>query len=79
MRKPVLVLLILLIANFSFAKKNVPLSDLVNPRMLVVDQSNNELFITDGVNVNIYSLTDFKLKKRFGKAGEGPQEFRGAA
>ncbi|MCP4154117.1 MAG: hypothetical protein GY757_40700, partial [bacterium] len=29
--------------------------------------------------VNIYSLTDFKLKKRFGKAGEGPQEFRGAA
>ncbi len=77
MRTLALVLLVFLAANFGYAKKNVPLEDLVNPRMLVVDQEKKECLIADGITVYIYSLPDFNLKKKFGKAGEGPREFLG--
>jgi uncharacterized protein YlbG (UPF0298 family) len=32
--------------------------------------------VTQEATVFIYSLKDFKLVKKFGKAGEGPREFR---
>ncbi len=79
MKKMVFVLLVFLVANVGYAKKTVPLEGLVKPGMLVIDQEKNEFFIADGFNVYIYSLTDFSLKKKFGKAGEGPGEFRGPA
>jgi hypothetical protein len=40
----------------------------------MVDKS--QLYVADGAEVYIYSLTDLTLKKKFGKAGEGPREFK---
>ncbi len=36
---------------------------------------NNRLYIADGAHVFIYLTKDFSLEKKFGRAGEGPQEF----
>jgi hypothetical protein len=33
------------------------------------------MYVSEGFSVYIYSLTDFQLKKKFGKKGEGPREF----
>ena len=49
------------------------LPDLLNPTGLVIEDEN--MYITQDITVYIYSLKDFKLKKKFGKKGEGPQEF----
>lgn len=51
----------------------VPLPDIQKPENIIVDQ--DLLLITEFPNVYIYSLKDFVLVKKFGKAGEGPQEF----
>ncbi|MEN8154796.1 MAG: hypothetical protein ABFR75_12325 [Acidobacteriota bacterium] len=47
--------------------------DLLKPTSLVIDE--DRLYITQDITVFIYSMKDFKLIKKFGKAGEGPQEF----
>ncbi|MCP4146742.1 MAG: hypothetical protein GY757_03235 [bacterium] len=78
MRKFVIFVLIVLSVNFLFAKV-VTLPELTNPNYLVVDAANNCFFVTDGVTVHVYSLDDFKLKKKFGREGEGPQEFKSYA
>lgn len=51
----------------------VPLPGLITPRTIIVD--NDEIFITEDLTVTIFSAKDFKLKKKFGKEGEGPGEF----
>lgn len=51
----------------------IELPDLQKPNSINLDES--QLYITDGMSVLIYSLKDFKLIKKFGKKGEGPQEF----
>jgi hypothetical protein len=35
----------------------------------------NQMYITENTTIFIYSLKDFKLMKKFGKEGQGPQEF----
>jgi hypothetical protein len=56
------------------AGKVVPLTQLGKPNSITVDK--NHVYITDQGTISIYSLKDFKLKKTFGKKGEGPGEFR---
>jgi hypothetical protein len=51
----------------------VPLPDIQKPENIIVDQ--DLILITEFPNVYIYSLKDFGLIKKFGKAGEGPREF----
>lgn len=48
-----------------------------NPFFNSIIIEGEQLIITDGLNVLIYSLKDFKLKKKFWKHGEGPREFMG--
>jgi hypothetical protein len=36
----------------------------------------HQVFITEDINVYIYSAKDYSLQKKFGKEGEGPQEFK---
>jgi len=36
----------------------------------------SQMYITEKTTIFVYSLKDFKFKFKFGKAGEGPQEFR---
>lgn len=50
------------------------LPDLVKPFRVNVDESH--IYIGDGPQIYIFAQKDFKLVKRFGRAGEGPQEFK---
>jgi hypothetical protein len=72
MRATCFFILFLAVSVFAAAEV-VLLPDLLNPDGILVDQS--QMYITEGTSVFIYSLKDFKLKKKFGKRGEGPQEF----
>ena len=74
MKKTVLIVTILLCAFFLYPEKVATLTDLSNPLIMQVDE--NQLYISDKENVFIYSLKDFKLRKKFGRAGEGPREFK---
>ena len=73
MRKFTIFILFLLFAGFIFPEKIVPFPDLAIPQEIIIDQ--NQIFITEFPQVYIYSLNDFKLITKFGRAGEGPQEF----
>jgi hypothetical protein len=53
--------------------KVIPMPDLLKPETITLDDT--QMYITEGTSIYIYSLKDFKLKKKFGKSGEGPQEF----
>lgn len=46
---------------------------LINPDEIKIDE--NQIYFIDGISIHIYSLNDFRFKKKFGKEGEGPQEF----
>ncbi len=57
-----------------FSSKVVPLPTLINPDSILIE--NDQIYITDMEKICIYSSKDFTLKKKFGKKGEGPGEFR---
>ncbi len=80
MRTIYFIILMLLLTLSTFGEKVATLSEVVNPTSfthpITVDGKN--IFITDGIKVLIYSAKDFKLKKMFGKPGEGPGEFIGS-
>lgn len=69
-----LLLILLLFTVILFPSKVIPLPDVFNPDSILV--ADNEIYITAFPDIYIYSHKDFKLKKKFGKRGEGPQEFR---
>jgi len=73
MKKSVSFLFLLILAAPILAGEVVLLPDLQKPENIVIDQ--NQILITQFPYVYIYSLKDFTLIKKFGKAGEGPQEF----
>ena len=70
----VLVFISMLFTKPVLAVKIVPLPQLQKPNALAVDD--NQLYIADGTSIYIYSLKDFSLKKKFGRDGEGPKEFK---
>jgi hypothetical protein len=74
MRKIYLVIQLLLLATFIFTEKTVPMPDILKPDLIKVD--GNDLVIAEGVSISIYKLNDFKMIKKIGKEGEGPQEFK---
>jgi hypothetical protein len=68
-----LVFLLFFLTVSVFAGKQVILAELVNPDSIAVDQY--QVYITEGTSIYIYDLENFKLKTKFGKRGEGPNEF----
>jgi hypothetical protein len=76
MRPLVFVQAFLIFAIFLFPASKVltPFPGLANPTAVIID--NNQLFITEGVTISIYSLNDFKLQKKFGKSGYEAHEFK---
>lgn len=68
-----LMVIPLVLVNGAVSTKVVPLPDLLQPELVRLDET--QMYITEGINVYIYSLQDFRLLKKFGKRGEGPQEF----
>lgn len=69
----VVMLLCAVITNFVFAKNLATFPELAKPASLLIAE--DRIFIPDETTIYIYSLKDFKLVKKFGKRGEGPQEF----
>jgi len=65
---------LLFVSSFVFAGQVIPLPGLLKAKNIYVDQE--QIFITEGSTIYIYSLKDFKLQKKFGKRGEGPGEFK---
>jgi hypothetical protein len=55
-------------------KKVAVLEEVMKPWNLVID--NGQLFVSENKVIHIYNLKDFKWVKTFGKAGEGPAEFK---
>jgi len=70
----VLIVLILMFAKPVFSVNAVSLEGFSRPSILLVNF--NRVYILEQTSVYIYSLKDFKLIKKFGKAGEGPREFK---
>ena len=70
----ILLLLLLLFVGGVHAQKIVPFPGLGKPDSITIDDQ--RLYITDQGTIAVYSLEDFKLKKKFGRQGEGPGEFR---
>ena len=68
----VVLLLFLSIYVSSAAADIVPLAEVAKPGQIVVDD--RQVYITENTTVFIYSLPDLKLKKKFGRLGEGPQD-----
>ena len=70
-----LILLLFFTSSVSvFATKIVPLQELRKPETIAVE--NSQIYITESASIYIYSLKDFRLIKKFGQAGEGPEEFK---
>lgn len=68
-----LFIVVLLLAGFTFAAKVTTFDELKKPDSISVDK--DRMYITEGTTIFIYSLKDFALIKKFGRKGEGPQEF----
>ncbi|MCP5106451.1 MAG: hypothetical protein GY950_23910 [bacterium] len=69
----IVLMLALLFAGTPVNGKTIPLTGLMKPSGISVDAA--QIYISDETTVYIYSLTDFSLKTKFGKKGEGPREF----
>ncbi|NIM12776.1 MAG: hypothetical protein GTO45_11780 [Candidatus Aminicenantes bacterium] len=54
--------------------KVVDLPGLLRPLTVTADKS--QIYITEEAAIYIYSLTNFRLIKKFGRKGEGPEEFK---
>ncbi len=77
MRKVIIVLFLVFLV-FSYltpvhAEKVAVISDILKPDSIAVDDS--QLYVVEGATVFIYSLKDYKLVTKFGREGQGPQEF----
>lgn len=69
-----ITLLLMVFSMVSYGKKLATLPGLFRPYFIVMDDQ--QLYVCHGVELRIYSLKDFSLKAKFGKPGEGPQEFK---
>ncbi|MCP5103098.1 MAG: hypothetical protein GY950_06960 [bacterium] len=73
MRRFLILIILLLIAVIMPGAKLIPMPGLEKPNSITLDD--RHLYITDQATIAVYSLGDFKLIRKFGKAGEGPGEF----
>ncbi len=76
MKKTLILFLvtIFILPYIIYSEEPVELTDLVRPSMFIVDY--DKVYILEEATVYVYSLKDYKLIKKFGKAGEGPKEFK---
>lgn len=72
MKKTYWILFLILLAGLVFAGRVRTLTEVTHPFEFHIDENN--IYITEGVTVFIYSKKDYGLVKKFGKEGEGPQE-----
>jgi len=70
----ILILTLLVLPMLAHAEVLGALPEVGNPHFIAVDNEN--LYVLEKASVYIYDLKDLTLKKKFGKKGEGPKEFR---
>lgn len=70
---PVIVSVLFMTAAPVWSAQTVPFPDLLNPSKISV--GDKYLYVLQEAAIFVYGLDDFKLKKKFGKIGEGPGEF----
>jgi hypothetical protein len=68
------VILVMFLVGSVFGEVAAVIHEVGYPRFLDVDDS--QLYIVENASIYIYSLKDFKLKKKIGGAGPGPQKFQ---
>ena len=69
-----MLVILIFFMTFGYAKKSAVFPELIQPFSVLIKQ--DRLYIADGPVVYIHSMKDFSLLKKFGKAGEGPGEFK---
>jgi hypothetical protein len=74
MKTVVQVLFLLVFAAGVFSADLVQMKELTNPLAIAAD--NDQIYVTEEASVFIYSRQDIKFKKKFGRKGEGPGEFK---
>lgn len=74
MRKSILLILVFFLASLLQGTKVVPLPGIYKPFIFFVH--GDYIYIVEGTTISIFSGKDFNLINKFGKQGEGPQEFR---
>jgi hypothetical protein len=74
MKKKLILLIIFIWTCFTLDGKVVPLPDLMKPESIQLDD--NQFYISEGTSIYIYNFDNFKLVKKIGKEGEGPEEFK---
>jgi hypothetical protein len=75
--KKIIFLLILVLLVFSVVihgERVAVLPEIMKPVTLAVDDT--QFYVTEGASIYIYSLQEFKMLKKFGREGQGPQEFQ---
>ncbi|UCH94887.1 MAG: hypothetical protein JSV88_32175 [Candidatus Aminicenantes bacterium] len=70
----VMLIVLFLFTGAALADKKASCPEILKPESIRVYE--DELFINEGPSIFIYSLKDCQLKKKFGKQGEGPREFK---
>ena len=73
MKRSILLLFLLAWSSILFADKAATLLDIKRPNSLIVDAE--RFYVVERTTIFVYSLKDYKLQTKFGKQGEGPQEF----
>ncbi len=77
MKKTVILFLLcplLFAVNFNLYSKIIPIETLTKPKNITV--TDDYIYITEDLSVNIFEKKTLKLVKKFGKKGEGPGEFK---
>ena len=74
MKKITLFILIFIAWNFIYSKKIGSFPQLVDPQGILIQDSN--LIVWEKASISIYSLMNYKLLNKFGRMGEGPEEFK---
>ncbi len=73
MRLFLLIVVLIFLVFPGSATTKITLEDALPPENMTVDKDN--LYLSSGIHVTIFSLKDLKVVKMFGKKGEGPGEF----
>ncbi len=74
MNKAIFIILLFLISTISASSSTFILNEVNEPKTLNV--SGDKLILSESESILIYSLSEKKLIKKFGKNGEGPGEFK---
>ncbi|MCP4216766.1 MAG: hypothetical protein GY765_19100 [bacterium] len=69
--------LLLLVPGLVQGGKVAVLTDFLKPTIIEADA--DQFYVCEGSTIHIYSIKDYKLIAKFGKEGEGPQEFKAFA